>query len=94
MWVLYIVECGDSSLYCGITTNVERRIHEHNHTRKGAKYTRSRRPVKLVCTLDYPDRSRSSKAEAAFKKMPTALKRKLVKDPPRLIQELQQIVSR
>ena len=94
MWFLYVVECGDSSLYCGITTNVERRIHEHNHTNKGAKYTRSRRPVKLVCIVDYPDRSRSSKAEAAFKKMPAPLKRKLVKDPLYLMQHLMQLLSR
>jgi putative endonuclease len=45
-WFFYIVECSDTSLYCGITNNIERRIEEHNNG-LGGKYTRSRLPVKL-----------------------------------------------
>ena len=45
-WYVYLVECGDGSLYCGVTTNPERRVDAHNGLRPGgAKYTRSRRPV-------------------------------------------------
>ena len=48
IWSLYVVKCADDSLYTGITTDVVRRINEHNYSRKGAKYTRVRRPVELV----------------------------------------------
>ncbi len=47
-WKCYIVRCSDGSLYTGITTDIKRRIYEHNHTKKGSKYCRSRRPVKLL----------------------------------------------
>ena len=46
-WVVYMVRCSDNSLYCGISNDLKSRLLEHN-SRKGAKYTRSRRPVKLV----------------------------------------------
>ena len=47
-YYVYIVECRDKSLYTGITTDVERRIKEHNEKKSGAKYTRSRRHVMIV----------------------------------------------
>jgi putative endonuclease len=68
-WFLYVVECADGSLYTGITTDISRRIYEHNNTKKGAKYTRSRRPVKLVHKAKFCDRSHAAKAEAGFKKL-------------------------
>ncbi len=69
-WYLYVVECSDGSLYTGITTDINRRLHEHNNTKRGAKYTRSRRPVNLMCIIDnYPSRSMASKYERAFKKL-------------------------
>lgn len=68
-WSLYAVICNDSSIYIGITTDVQRRIYEHNHTKKGAKYTRSRRPVSLVYVESHSDRSSASKAEARYKKL-------------------------
>ncbi len=68
-WFLYVVECADKSFYTGITTNVARRLHEHNETSKGAKYTRARRPVILRFWLDYENRSSACKAEATFKKL-------------------------
>ena len=43
-----MVRCSDGSLYTGVTTDINRRIHEHNNTKKGSKYCRSRRPVELV----------------------------------------------
>ena len=66
-WYLYIVLCSDTTLYTGITTNIQRRIHEHN-TGRGAKYTRGRGPVELVHLRQYKNRSDASKAEAKFKK--------------------------
>lgn len=68
-WFLYVVECADGSLYTGITTDISRRIYEHNNTKKGAKYTRSRRPVRLVHNTKFCDRSQAAKAEAVFKKL-------------------------
>jgi putative endonuclease len=68
-WSLYAVICNDSSIYVGITTDVQRRLHEHNNTKKGAKYTRSRRPVSIVYIESHSDRSSASKAEAKYKKL-------------------------
>ena len=68
-WYVYIVRCSDNSLYTGITVDIDRRILEHNTSNKGAKYTRSRRPVKLVHTETYDNRSTPSKRESAIKKL-------------------------
>lgn len=68
-WYLYVVECSDGSLYTGITTNIERRINEHNYGDRGAKYTRSRRPVRLLKTKEYPSHSRAASMERKFKKL-------------------------
>ena len=67
-WYLYIVECSDSTLYTGITTDIKRRIREHN-SGYGAKYTRGRGPVQLVHIRQYKNRSDASKAEYNFKKL-------------------------
>ena len=68
MYYVYIVECADKTLYTGIATELERRVEEHNHSEKGAKYTRVRRPVTLVYSEEYPDRSTASKREYEIKK--------------------------
>lgn len=68
-WYLYVLQCSDNSLYTGITTDVERRVEEHNSSPKGARYTRSRRPVQLVHIEEYPDRSTATKEERLFKKL-------------------------
>ena len=68
-WYLYVVECADGSLYTGITTDVNRRLLEHNYGMKGAKYTRSRRPVRLKFHKTFSSRSEASRAEAAFKRL-------------------------
>ena len=67
-WYFYVLQCKDHSLYTGITTDVERRIKEHNE-KKGAKYTRSRLPVGLIYSREMENRSHASKVEAAFKKL-------------------------
>ena len=72
-WVLYILECCDGTLYTGISNDVERRLSEHQNGR-GAKYTRGRRPVKLVYFEEYVDRSDASKREMEIKRMSRATK--------------------
>ena len=79
MYFVYIVKCADDTLYTGIATELERRIEEHNGSDKGAKYTRVRRPVKLVYSEEYSDRSLASKREYQIKKkMSRAEKLKLI----------------
>ena len=68
MYFVYILKCADDTLYTGIATELERRIEEHNSSDKGAKYTRARRPVELVYSESYPDRSAASKREYEIKK--------------------------
>ena len=68
MYFVYILKCADETLYTGIATELKRRIEEHNSSDKGAKYTRVRRPVRLVYSEEYPDRSSASKREYVIKK--------------------------
>ena len=68
MYFVYMVKCADNTFYTGIATELERRIEEHNSSDKGAKYTRARRPVELVYSEEYPDRSSASKREYEIKK--------------------------
>lgn len=67
MYYVYIVKCADETLYTGIARELERRVDEHNGSDKGAKYTRVRRPVTLVYSEEYPDRSSASKREYEIK---------------------------
>lgn len=69
MYYLYILQCADKTLYTGITVDLDRRVAEHNDVKLGAKYTRARRPVKLVYSKKYKDRSQASIAEAEMKKL-------------------------
>ena len=68
-WYLYVVECADETLYTGITTDPQRRVHEHNHSTRAAKYTRSRRPVRLLATWCFEDQSAAASAEWHFKQL-------------------------
>jgi putative endonuclease len=68
-WYVYIVRCADNTLYTGITTNLQRRIDEHNSEEGGAKYTRPRRPVDIVYHELAISRSEASKREYQIKKM-------------------------
>lgn len=78
MWYLYIIECADKTLYTGITTDLERRIEEHNYSSKAAKYTKIRRPVKMVYSEEFEDRSTAAKAEAAMKSYSKAEKLRII----------------
>ena len=79
-WYVYIVKCNDNSLYTGITTDIERRIAEHNDStqNKGAKYTRSRQPVKLVFLEESGSRSEATKRELTIKKLNKKQKQLLI----------------
>ncbi|MDA0822485.1 MAG: GIY-YIG nuclease family protein [Proteobacteria bacterium] len=76
-WIVYIVRCADESLYTGVTTQLEQRIAKHN-AGKGAKYTRSRRPVVVMYSELAVDRSTALRRERAIKRLSTASKRRLV----------------
>ena len=78
MYHVYIVRCSDNTLYTGITTELTRRIDEHNSSDKGAKYTKARRPVALVYQEEYSDRSLASKREYQIKKMSKKAKLELI----------------
>ena len=77
-WHVYILRCADGTLYTGITTDLARRVEEHNNGKAGARYTRSRRPVALVYSEAAANRSEASKREHAIKKLPLAAKTELV----------------
>ena len=78
-WFAYIVRCADGSLYTGITTNLERRVAEHNVGESaGARYTRSRRPVTLVYYERLESRSAATKRECLLRKLNKADKEQLV----------------
>lgn len=68
MWYVYILECSDLTLYTGITNNVEKRIDTHNN-KKGAKYTKTRTPVKLMYQQTFETKSLAAKEEWRIKQL-------------------------
>jgi len=80
-WYMYVVECADGTYYTGITTDLARRVKEHNESKRGAKYTRSRRPVNLIFSDNYYDRSTASKAEYRFKSLTRRQKEIYIEQP-------------
>ena len=74
----YMVECADGTFYTGWSTDPERRVKTHN-AGKGAKYTKTRRPVKLIYVEELPDKSSALKRERAIKRLSRKGKEKLVK---------------
>lgn len=75
---VYIVECSDGTFYTGYTKNIQRRINEHNFGSRSAKYTRSRRPVKLLYSEEYDNVSDALKREHQIKKLSRKQKRELI----------------
>jgi Predicted endonuclease containing a URI domain len=78
MWYVYIVRCSDGSLYTGITTDIDRRISEHN-SGKGARYTQWKSPVVLAYHENSANRSEALKREAEIKSWPRSRKLLLIK---------------
>jgi len=77
-WHVYMLRCADHSLYTGVATDLEARVATHN-AGKGAKYTRGRLPVKLVYQEAVADRGAALKREHVIKRMPVAVKRRLIR---------------
>ncbi len=78
-WKLYILRCGDGTLYTGITTDVPARLEAHR-SGKGAKYTRGRAPLELAYTEECADHSAALKRELAVKRLTKAEKLALIRD--------------
>ena len=76
-WVVYILRCGDDSLYTGITDDLPRRVKAHE-SGKGAKYTRGRGPLTVVYTEQHTDRAAASRREWEIKHMTRAQKLALI----------------
>ena len=77
-YFVYILECSDKTLYTGIATDVQRRLNEHNNSDKGAKYTKIRRPLKLLYSEESENRSSASKREYEIKKLSREKKLELI----------------
>ncbi|NQV13631.1 MAG: GIY-YIG nuclease family protein [Parcubacteria group bacterium] len=77
MYTVYILLCGDNTLYTGITTDIERRFQEHQEG-KGSKYTRARQAVEIVYCKKYRDKSKASKREAEIKRLTREEKNDLI----------------
>lgn len=78
MWYVYMLRCDDGTLYTGVTTDVARRLAEHNTGRAGAKYTRARRPVVVVYQEPSESRQAATRREAALKALPRGVKETLL----------------
>lgn len=79
-YFVYILRCSDKTLYTGIARDVDKRVIEHNSSDKGAKYTRTRRPVELVYKEKHEDRSSACKREYEIKKLSREKKLQLISD--------------
>lgn len=75
---VYILKCSDDSFYTGCTNNLEKRVHEHNFHKKGAKYTKTRRPVVLVYTEEHETLAIARAREAHIKTWKRSQKEKLL----------------
>ena len=80
IYSVYLVRCADASLYCGIAIDVAARIAQHNNGTRGARYTRTRRPVTLVYSAPCGTRSDALKREIQIKRLPRGAKETLIRD--------------
>lgn len=79
-WSVYLLRCGDHSLYTGVTANLRRRLRQHNgELAGGARYTQSRRPVAVVWVMAAADRSAAQRLEARLKRLSKGDKEKLIR---------------
>jgi putative endonuclease len=75
----YILRCADGTFYTGVTTDLKRRLEEHNEGR-GSRYTAARRPVRLAWKEKHPDRSSAQKRESAIKRRSRLEKKRLIEE--------------
>ncbi len=78
-WYVYLLRCADDTLYTGVTTDLKRRVAEHNAGKAGAKYTRARRPVVLVYHEPATSRVEATRREAALRVLPRGVKETLIR---------------
>lgn len=78
MLYTYILECSDNTLYVGCTNDIEKRIHQHNNSKRGAHYTKIRRPVKLIYKEKFLTLKKARAREAEIKRWPREKKLELV----------------
>ncbi|WP_345976774.1 enolase C-terminal domain-like protein [Sulfurimonas sp. HSL3-7] len=78
IYSLYILQCSDNSFYTGIAKELDKRLDEHNNSPKGAKYTKARRPVKVVYEEKHRSKSSALKRELEIKKMSRSQKERLI----------------
>ncbi len=78
MYFVYILRCADGTLYVGITNDLKKRLHQHNHAKQGARYTKTRRPVILVYSECKRTRGNALRREYEIKSWPRAKKLSLV----------------
>ena len=83
-WSVYLVRCGDDSLYAGVALDVERRLDEHREGKRGAKYLRGRGPLELVMVREVGAKGLALKVELRMKKLSRKAKDRLVEKPERL----------
>jgi putative endonuclease len=76
-WFLYLIECADGSIYTGIATDVEARFEKHSNG-TGARYTRSRKPLRVLASFELAGRSEASRAEYWVKRLTALEKRALI----------------
>ena len=76
-WFVYLLHCADDTYYTGITTDLERRVSEHNGRSRGARYTRARQPVALVYHEPAADRSTAAQREYVIRTLPRTEKQHL-----------------
>ena len=79
MYYLYILKCADKTLYTGIAVDLSKRLKEHNSSKLGAKYTRSRRPVEIVYSKKFRTRSAAAAEESRIKNLSRQDKIRLIK---------------
>lgn len=80
MYVVYILECADKTLYVGSTNNLPKRLHSHNNLKSGAHYTKIRRPVKLVYEESLETYADARRKEAELKRLSRSEKIDLIKN--------------
>jgi len=95
-WHLYMIRCGDNSLYTGVTTDVERRFAEHQQTSassKGAKFLRGKQPLTLVYRAELGNRAEAQQLEYRLKQLSKSEKENLVRQQPRADKLREQLQS-
>lgn len=76
-WYVYILQCSDDTFYTGVTTDLQRRLHQHNHNKQGARYTAARRPVKLVYHEQAASRAEAQQREYQIRTLPRSVKQQM-----------------